>query len=90
MYIVKVLKRRDAASVIIAIVLAMIVMQVLQSSTFDLANRITSTNEFTGGGPGWKTMYLQPIVSAAIQLVVLEIGLRIAIALRSKLVRRAR
>jgi hypothetical protein len=77
MVLVKILKRRDASSVLVAIVLAMIITQPLTSMTGKLASKISGLggNNGYGYGPGtgWKSEYLFPIVWAAVQIIVLEI-----------------
>ena len=74
---IKVLKRKDAASVIVAIVVAMIIGQVLPIVTAELTNWLTGVTEggFSYAIPGadWKTQYLNPVVSAAVQLAALEV-----------------
>ncbi|MDQ3123736.1 MAG: hypothetical protein M3Q14_03590 [bacterium] len=90
MYIVKVLKRRDAASVVVAVVLAMILLPVLQSTTAYLASDLVGTNSVFGAAPSWKELYLQPLVAALFQVVLLELGLRLMVALRAILVRRVK
>ena len=93
MYIVKVLKRRDAASVIVAVVLAMVIVNVLPLLTSELAGTLANAEEvysygsgYSGGG--WRTAYLAPIISLFLQVVLIEIGLRLAVAMRSVFVRR--
>jgi hypothetical protein len=75
MILVKVLKRKDAASVLVAIVIAMIISQPLSTSTISLASKIAGNNggQFGYSGGGWKDEYLFPVVWALLQLVVLEI-----------------
>lgn len=76
MVLLKILKRRDASSVVVAILVAMIVMQPLTSMTAQLASVISNIhNGGFGYGPGggWKTEYLFPIVWAVLELIVLEI-----------------
>lgn len=81
MTLVKILKRKDASSIIIAIVLAMIVMQVLQSLTSDMAATISDVKNEEGffGGvyappeAGWQQLYLYPVVWALLQIIALEI-----------------
>jgi hypothetical protein len=77
MVLVKILKRRDASSVVVAILLAMIITQPLTTTTGRLASVISglgSKGPF-GYGPGgsWKEMYLFPVVWALVQIVILEI-----------------
>ena len=78
MVLVKILKRRDASSVIVAILIAMIASQPLSSVTMSLASKISFLHNgqqygYVGPGGGWKNEYLFPIVWAALQLLILEI-----------------
>jgi hypothetical protein len=76
MVLVKILKRRDASSVVVAILLAMIITQPLSTMTIRLASKISTVNGLGGyGGPGggWKSEYLFPLVWAVVQIIVLEI-----------------
>lgn len=74
MVLVKILKRRDAASVVVAILLAMIISQPLSVATGSLASRIVDVhNNGYGFGAGWKNEYLFPVVWAVLQLIILEI-----------------
>ena len=76
MLIVKVLKRKDAASVVVAVVVALILHQLVQMVTPELASRLSGADGFSGfdtGGPGWQTQYLHPVVWAALQLLLLEV-----------------
>lgn len=78
---IKVLKRKDAASVIVAIVVAMMLVQLLPIITAELTNWITGVNEggFSYAIPDadWKTQYLNPVVAVLVQLVALEIIVRL-------------
>jgi hypothetical protein len=81
MYIVKVLKRKDAASVVLAIWLAMGLMQLTSMPVFRLANKISGIgssnyNNFGGYG-GWRNEYLNPFVTFALQVILLEILIRL-------------
>ena len=89
MYIVKVLKRKDAASLIVAIILASSIGQSLWSPTYQISNLITGGPRYDHG-PGWKELYLLPLVQLIIQLLIVEVALRIFIAVRGRLVRRTR
>jgi uncharacterized membrane protein len=78
MVLIKVLKRKDASSVLVAILLAMIIQQPLVSLTSKLASIISGlhTNNqgyYFGPGGGWKDQYLFPIVWAILQIIVLEV-----------------
>ena len=71
MVTVKVLKRRDAASVAVAIVVGLIVYSFLSAVTNQLASNISGrVPQVTGD---WQTLYLYPLVLAALQLIALEI-----------------
>jgi hypothetical protein len=77
MLLIKILKRRDASSVLVAILLAMIIQQPLISMTGTLASKIAFTHDGPfgiGAGSGhWKDQYLFPLVWALVEIVVLEI-----------------
>jgi hypothetical protein len=82
MVLVKVLKRRDAASVIVAILLAMIISQPLSMMTGKPASIISGLSGNNnagyfwygyGGGGGWESQYLFPVVWVILQIIVLEI-----------------
>ncbi len=78
MGIVKVLKRKDAASVVVAIVVAMVLYQLVNQLTGKAAGELIGLKEgeflsYSPPGAGWKILYLHPVVSAALQLLALEI-----------------
>lgn len=95
MYIVKVLKRKDAASVMLAIILSLILLQPLQSIPSGWAAKLViesgtdplQTSYFPGQGD-WKLVYAYPLLTLIIQLVLIEIGLRLFVYIRGGLVRR--
>jgi hypothetical protein len=77
MVLVKILKRRDAASVLIAILLAIIIQPVL-ATTSRLAGNIAGlkSGQYASGvfpGAGWKGEYLYPVVLAILEVILLEI-----------------
>ncbi len=82
MVLVKILKRKDASSVIVAVAIALIINQLLSWVTGDLAVRISGISEggfsYSTGG-NWRNMYVQPIVAALLQLIALEIVVRIVV-----------
>ncbi len=78
MILVKILKRKDASSVVIAVLIAMILTQPLGEVTSHLAGTISNLNDgqyisFSMPGAGWKGEYLYPVVWVVLQLVLLEI-----------------
>lgn len=79
MMLVSILKRKDAASVIVAIVIAMVLMQPLSALTARLAGKVSGVDggfSYAQSG-GWQVEYLQPVVWAILQLILLEIVVRI-------------
>jgi hypothetical protein len=77
MVLVKILRRKDASSVIVAVIIAMVVGQMLAFMSSDWAARLSGlkNNEGFQFGPtgNWRVMYLQPFVTAILQLLALEI-----------------
>ncbi|HZP55277.1 MAG TPA: hypothetical protein VFB03_00705 [Candidatus Saccharimonadales bacterium] len=78
MILVKILKRKDASSVLVAIILAMIIQQPIVSMTGKPASIISGLSGpqygFNyGPGSGWQGEYLFPIVWALLEIVVLEV-----------------
>ena len=78
MGIVKVLKRKDAASVVLAVTIGMILLQLVTTVTPELAGKISGLEEgqyvnYSFPGATWQSAYLFPVVSAALQLIALEI-----------------
>ena len=94
MYIVKVMKRKDAASVLVAVVLAMILQQLLFMPTMRLTTLISGIGDpnynsmYGGGGPGWRNEYVNPVVSFVVQVLVLEILIRLFVLIHPLLVRK--
>lgn len=85
MVVVKILKRKDASSIIVALVLAGIFSMFLMvmGSHF---SQIFSSNDF--GGTGWQDAYLVPTASMLAQLILFEVGTRVFIAAREGYLRR--
>ncbi len=95
MYITKVLKRKDAASLVVAIWLAMSLMQLTSLPTLRITSWITGLGAHNwqgmyGGGPGsdWRTEYLAPVVSFIVQVIALEILIRLYVMLYPLVVRK--
>jgi hypothetical protein len=76
---IKVLKRRDASSVVVAIVIGLIVAQLLPSLTERLASVLSGVDVSVGAG--WQDQYLQPVLNALVQLLLLEVILWVWTAL---------
>jgi hypothetical protein len=71
------MKRKDASSVVVAVTLALILWQLLPALTGHLANKISGLNDVTGD---WKAVYLMPVVAALLQVILLEIVIRLYVA----------
>lgn len=91
MVLVKVLKRKDASSVLVAILLAMIISTLLTSITLPLTTKITGNHNgpYGSGYGSWKDNYLMPAVWAVLQIIALEILTWIYVLVH-KLVRRSK
>ena len=90
MHIVKLLKRRDAASLIVAIYLAQALHQLVMMQSYSLGTRLAyvgsnDTQNMFGGG-GWRNEYLSPIISFVIQIVFLEVIIRLFVWVHPMLV----
>lgn len=70
-----ILKRKDASSVVVAIVLAFIINQLLSVLTHELAYKLSMADDGYGSmsGVGWQTAYLQPLISVVLQVLALEL-----------------
>ncbi len=80
MYTIKVLKRKDASSVIVAVVIATIIGPLLASLVGNLAGWISGlargqyvSTTISVAGAGWQADYLYPFVVAILELIALEI-----------------
>lgn len=72
MLLVKILKRRDASSVVVAIVVGFVLFTMLSSVTATWSDRLLNTGSYHMGAD-WKTAYLAPILTAFFELVLLEL-----------------
>lgn len=77
MFIYQVLKRRDAASLIVAIVIALAIGELFSAVGSSLSIRIIGTGEDYGIGSSWRYMYVQPILTFVIKLIALELLIRL-------------
>jgi hypothetical protein len=78
MVLIKILKRKDASSVMLAVLVALIIWQPLAQETAKPAAKILGLNNnqylsYAPPGGDWKSMYLYPVVSVILQLIVLEV-----------------
>ncbi len=93
MYIVKVMKRKDASSVVVAIFLAMALGTWLPSLAGKLSGWISGVSDgqyysYSIPGAGWQVAYLQPAVFFILQVMVLELLLRVCVLVRPIFVRK--
>lgn len=78
MTLVKILKRKDASSVIVAILVAMTIYQPLSMVLGRPVGLILGLEDgqymsYSYPGGDWKTNYLHPVLTALVQLLVLEV-----------------
>ncbi len=88
MYIVKFLKRKDAATLIVGIILAVIIAGILPAVTSDLATYLAGIE--TAQATEWRENVIRPLISAGLQIVVLEAILRVVVYVRPYFVRKKR
>ena len=70
MVLVKMLKRRDGSSVVVAVAVGLVLYFLLNNLSAPLASKVTSHPISVAN---WKDQYLYPLVLAVIELVILEI-----------------
>lgn len=85
MYIVRILKRGDAASVVVAIVLALVLSSIVSVLTGDLATYLSGIEKTA---TEWRLDVVRPLIHAGLQLILLEAILRFVIFVRPYFVRR--
>lgn len=96
MYITKFLKRKDAASLIVAIPLAFMILQTLPQLTSRVTEFLTGLgsdhmyNGYPGPNNDWRMTYVQPIVSVIVQVILLEFILRAFVYLHPMVVQKKR
>ena len=96
MYIVKVLKRKDAASVVVAVTLAFQLQQLLGVPTYRLSNWLANIGgnggdtAYNNPSGGWRNEILNPIVSFIVQMIVLELLIRLFVWLHPMFVSKKR
>ncbi|HEX7368280.1 MAG TPA: hypothetical protein VF261_01330 [Candidatus Saccharimonadales bacterium] len=74
MDIIKVLKRKDASSVVVAVVLALFVSGAVEAWAYRPSAWLSSQS--TSGG-GWNAGLWRPFITLVIELIILEIVIRI-------------
>ena len=78
MVLIKILKRKDASSVLVAVLTALVVWQPLSEVTSRPAAKLLGLNNnqylsYSPPGGDWVSQYIYPIVWVIVQLIVLEI-----------------
>ena len=86
MVFIKILQRKDAASVVIAIALGLALAQFISAVASDLSSvlSVVINNELSFKTPiyDWRTSLFNPAMLLALQVVVLELLLRIVTVFR--------
>jgi hypothetical protein len=72
-YVVKVLKRKDASSVVVAVVLAMILGQAVQTFSDRPAAWLSGSSSLGGG---WRAGLWAPLLTLVVELIVFELLIR--------------
>lgn len=79
MLLVKILKRKDASSLIVGVVIASVLWQALIAMTGDLASTLSGLKDghqvisYAPPDANWRQMYAYPTISAALQIIALEL-----------------
>lgn len=74
MLFIEVLKRKDASSVVVSIVLGLALVEFFSIITADLSSTLSGIDGSTGS---WQTLYLQPVISLVLKVVALELAIRV-------------
>ena len=82
---VKILKRKDASSVVVGVVLALLVNSAVQDWAYRPAAWLSG--QTTSGG-GWNAGLWRPLITLVVGLIVLEIVVRIYTAIFATSVKR--
>jgi len=76
MGIIKVLKRKDGATLVVAIALGFIVGNFISTVGYPLASKLAyvgQTDQAQGSGPGWRFDYLIPTLTLIAGIIILEL-----------------
>ena len=71
---IKVLKRKDASSVVAAVVVGLVLYSLVSAVAEPIAKQLDMTSATTTIGD-WQVLYLHPVLVAALSLILLEIVL---------------
>ena len=86
----KVLLRKDAASLIVAIVLGTSVTYFLGGLVAPLAAYASFSDQYQGGGPPVADMIMQSAISFVLSLVALELLIRLVVLTRTRAYKKER
>lgn len=74
MGIVKVLKRKDGASLVVGVTVGLLVVNLVAGLTNQLTQKIVNIgSDSVAISSGWRVAYLQPIVTFLLELIALEL-----------------
>ncbi len=85
MVTVKVLERRDGASLVVGVVLGIFVATAVAAFSDRIGRVLSGLGNHSNSD--WKANYLFPVVLFLVELVILEIGVRLFIYLREAYLR---
>lgn len=86
MVIVRVLKRKDGAALVVGVVTAVLVVTFISQIIADLTQRISAWgSDSQYAGQNWRVAYLTPFVAFILGLAALEILIRIYIMLHDSM-----
>lgn len=91
MVLVKILERKDASSVVVAIVAAMVILQLLGSILVEPASWLSGTHGSHGSyGTSFKEQYLFPVVLFVLEFLAFELVVRAYIAISTLVQKKGR
>ena len=93
MHIVKVLKRKDASSIAVAVAIAWFFVMWAPTMVGKLSGILSGVEDnqyysYSVPGSDWKVAYLQPTIMFLLELVLLEVAIRLVVIFRRVLVRK--
>ena len=92
MQILKVLAKKDAYSVALAVALGLMIQSLLYTVSFSWSSKIVtsddSTSAFSLTGGDWKTNYLVPVLTFISSVLLLELILQVIVYLFAKPVKK--
>jgi hypothetical protein len=74
MHIIKLLKRKDASSVVVAVALAIFLGQVIELWSGRPASWLSGLNS---NGGGWRIGFWRPLFTLLVEVIILEVVIRV-------------